>query len=93
MSLFHVTVSGNGLISYYINIVLEGVGIMNPGTKAAINGGLQVGLYLIRRYTSIKNCLQHVGVESMCCDERRASGRQIWPQDALYLLKHRDANQ
>ncbi|KAI0956155.1 hypothetical protein AcV7_006631 [Taiwanofungus camphoratus] len=34
--------SGNGLISYYINIVLEGVGIMNPGTKAAINGGLQV---------------------------------------------------
>jgi len=34
--------SGNGLVSYYINLVLEGVGIMSPRTKAAINGGLQV---------------------------------------------------
>ncbi|KAI0078841.1 general substrate transporter [Panus rudis PR-1116 ss-1] len=34
--------SGNGLVSYYINLVLEGVGITDTGTKAAINGGLQV---------------------------------------------------
>lgn len=34
--------SGNGLVSYYINLVLEGVGISNPRSKAAINGGLQV---------------------------------------------------
>ena len=34
--------SGNGLVSYYINLVLEGVGITSPRTKAAINGGLQV---------------------------------------------------
>jgi len=34
--------SGNGLVSYYINLVLEGVGVTNTGTKAAINGGLQV---------------------------------------------------
>jgi hypothetical protein len=34
--------SGNGLVSYYINLVLEGVGITNPRTKQAINGGLQV---------------------------------------------------
>ncbi|OJA12416.1 hypothetical protein AZE42_03390 [Rhizopogon vesiculosus] len=34
--------SGNGLVSYYINIVLEGVGITETGTKATINGGLQV---------------------------------------------------
>ncbi|KAK7691062.1 hypothetical protein QCA50_006165 [Cerrena zonata] len=34
--------SGNGLVSYYINLVLEGVGISDTGTKAAINGGLQV---------------------------------------------------
>ncbi|OBZ72089.1 Lactose permease [Grifola frondosa] len=34
--------SGNGLVSYYINLVLEGVGITDAGTKAAINGGLQV---------------------------------------------------
>ncbi|KAL7279182.1 hypothetical protein ACG7TL_007022 [Trametes sanguinea] len=34
--------SGNGLVSYYINLVLEGVGISDAGTKAAINGGLQV---------------------------------------------------
>jgi len=34
--------SGNGLVSYYINLVLEGVGITDTSTKAAINGGLQV---------------------------------------------------
>ena len=34
--------SGNGLVSYYINLVLEGVGIVDTNTKAAINGGLQV---------------------------------------------------
>ncbi|KAL0580965.1 hypothetical protein V5O48_001057 [Marasmius crinis-equi] len=33
--------SGNGLVSYYINLVLEGVGIRGTETKAAINGGLQ----------------------------------------------------
>ena len=37
-----VVTSGNGLVSYYINLVLEGVGITDAGTKAAINGGLQV---------------------------------------------------
>ncbi|EIW84270.1 general substrate transporter [Coniophora puteana RWD-64-598 SS2] len=34
--------SGNGLVSYYINMVLNGVGITSTRTKAAINGGLQV---------------------------------------------------
>lgn len=34
--------SGNGLVSYYINIVLNGVGITETRTKAAINGGLQI---------------------------------------------------
>ncbi|KAH9850352.1 general substrate transporter [Lenzites betulinus] len=34
--------SGNGLVSYYINLVLDGVGITDAGTKAAINGGLQI---------------------------------------------------
>ncbi|KAF9052411.1 general substrate transporter [Hymenopellis radicata] len=34
--------SGNGLVSYYINLVLEGVGITSAETKAAINGGLQI---------------------------------------------------
>ncbi|KAJ3913875.1 hypothetical protein F5877DRAFT_92996 [Lentinula edodes] len=34
--------SGNGLVSYYINLVLEGVGITSTETKAAINGGLQI---------------------------------------------------
>ncbi|EGN99259.1 hypothetical protein SERLA73DRAFT_55023 [Serpula lacrymans var. lacrymans S7.3] len=34
--------SGNGLVSYYINIVLDGVGITSTRTKEAINGGLQV---------------------------------------------------
>ncbi|KIK45376.1 hypothetical protein CY34DRAFT_542058 [Suillus luteus UH-Slu-Lm8-n1] len=34
--------SGNGLVSYYINIVLDRVGITQTTTKTAINGGLQV---------------------------------------------------
>lgn len=34
--------SGNGLVSYYINIVLDRVGITQTRTKAAINGGLQI---------------------------------------------------
>ncbi|KAJ7284990.1 general substrate transporter [Mycena rebaudengoi] len=34
--------SGNGLVSYYINLVLEGVGISDTKTKASINAGLQV---------------------------------------------------
>ncbi|KAK7033140.1 hypothetical protein R3P38DRAFT_3313203 [Favolaschia claudopus] len=34
--------SGNGLVSYYINLVLEGVGITGTRTKASINAGLQV---------------------------------------------------
>lgn len=49
LSHFHLTFtlpfcrSGNGLVSFYINLVLEGVGITSTRTKAAINGGLQVG--------------------------------------------------
>jgi sugar porter (SP) family MFS transporter len=34
--------SGNGLVSYYINLVLEGVGIQSASMKAQINGGLQI---------------------------------------------------
>ncbi|KZP23824.1 general substrate transporter [Athelia psychrophila] len=34
--------SGNGLVSYYISLVLDGVGIESINTKTAINGGLQV---------------------------------------------------
>ena len=34
--------SGNGLVSYYINLILEGIGIHETNTKAAINGGLQI---------------------------------------------------
>lgn len=41
--------SGNGLVSYYINLVLEGVGVTRTETKAAINGGLQV-CYVVERF-------------------------------------------
>ncbi|KAF8575963.1 general substrate transporter [Ramaria rubella] len=34
--------SGNGLVSYYINLVLEAIGIQDTQTKAWINGVLQV---------------------------------------------------
>ena len=37
-----VLCSGNGLVSYYIHLILEGVGVGNPNTQGAINGGLQV---------------------------------------------------
>jgi hypothetical protein len=34
--------SGNGLVSYYIRLLLEEVGVKDPNTQGAINGGLQV---------------------------------------------------
>ena len=34
--------SGNGLVSYYIHLILEGVGVKSPATQGAINCGLQV---------------------------------------------------
>jgi MFS family permease len=34
--------SGNGLVSYYINLILESVGIQDTRTKTGINGGLQI---------------------------------------------------
>ncbi|KDR76241.1 hypothetical protein GALMADRAFT_225930 [Galerina marginata CBS 339.88] len=39
--------SGNGLVSFYINIILEGVGIHDTKTKSAINGGLQIFNFII----------------------------------------------
>lgn len=36
------SISGNGLVSYYINLILDGVGITDAGEKAEINGGLQI---------------------------------------------------
>lgn len=44
--MIHRVHSGNGLVSYYINLVLEGVGVTKTETKAAINGGLQVRLFV-----------------------------------------------
>lgn len=39
--------SGNGLVSYYIDIILDGVGIKDAQQKAAINGGLQIYNFFI----------------------------------------------
>ncbi|PPQ69312.1 hypothetical protein CVT25_005913 [Psilocybe cyanescens] len=39
--------SGNGLVSYYIDIVLKGVGITDTKTKSIINGSLQVFNFVI----------------------------------------------
>lgn len=46
-SYFHSLSSGNGLVSYYIDIVLKGVGITDTKTKSIINGSLQVFNFLI----------------------------------------------
>ncbi|KAG8748855.1 hypothetical protein FRC14_001898, partial [Serendipita sp. 396] len=34
--------SGNGLISFYLDLVLENVGVSVPSTRALINGGIQI---------------------------------------------------
>ncbi|KAG6838178.1 hypothetical protein C0991_001319, partial [Blastosporella zonata] len=34
--------SGNGLVSYYLNKVFDGIGITNPTTQLLINGILQI---------------------------------------------------
>ncbi|KAG8814235.1 hypothetical protein FRC19_001921 [Serendipita sp. 401] len=34
--------SGNGLISFYLDPVLENVGVTVPSTRALINGGIQI---------------------------------------------------
>ncbi|KAF7312256.1 Hexose transporterarabidopsis thliana mutm-like protein-1 [Mycena indigotica] len=39
--------SGNGLVSYYINLVLDGVGIHGTKTKTSINAGLQVFNFIV----------------------------------------------
>ncbi|KIM39830.1 hypothetical protein M413DRAFT_184713 [Hebeloma cylindrosporum] len=39
--------SGNGLVSFYINLVLEGVGVTATDTKAIINGCLQVFNFMV----------------------------------------------
>jgi hypothetical protein len=41
--------SGNGLVCYYIHLILEGVGVEDSNTQGAINGGLQVRKF---RHTS-----------------------------------------
>lgn len=62
--------SGNGLVSYYINLVLEGVGIEDTNTKAAINGGLQVrcsGKHGLQKSNARLPALQsHLGTH-WCC--------------------------
>ncbi|KAG8992051.1 hypothetical protein FRB95_004097 [Tulasnella sp. JGI-2019a] len=44
--------SGNGLVSYYINLILESVGITESGTKTLINGILQIFNYAMAISTS-----------------------------------------
>ena len=39
--------SGNGLVSYYINLILEGVGITKTETKSIINGCLQLYNFVV----------------------------------------------
>lgn len=39
--------SGNGLVSFYITLILDGVGITKPVTQAWINGTLQIWNFLI----------------------------------------------
>ncbi|KZS92526.1 general substrate transporter [Sistotremastrum niveocremeum HHB9708] len=45
--------SGNGLISYYITFVLQGIGIKDPGTQAQINGSLQIFNFFVATCASL----------------------------------------
>ena len=49
--------SGNGLVSYYIHLILQGVGVTEPSTQGAINGGLQVSKtpHICGEYRSIRS--------------------------------------
>lgn len=67
--LTHHCHSGNGLVSFYINLVLEGVGITSTSTKAAINGGLQVSWQIqCRQPLSSRHA---AALESCQCHDRR----------------------
>lgn len=57
------TNSGNGLASFYINLVLENVGYRDQKMKAAVNGCLQVGSHYpppvdiyIRGISGVESC-------------------------------------
>ena len=39
--------SGNGLVSYYIHVILNSVGIKSSHDQSVINGGLQVWSFLV----------------------------------------------
>ena len=39
--------SGNGLVSYYIHVILNSVGIKTSYDQSVINGGLQVWSFLV----------------------------------------------
>ncbi|KAK5129161.1 hypothetical protein LTR08_003802 [Meristemomyces frigidus] len=39
--------SGNGLASYYLNLVLKSIGILNPNTQLVINGCLQILNFIV----------------------------------------------
>ena len=81
--------SGNGLVSYYIDLVLDGVGVTNAGTKAEINGGLQVrpasASVICRSLTS------RIGLEPplrlLCC----TSGRPTRPSAFVHHITFWDA--
>ena len=56
-----VLCSGNGLVSYYIRLILEGVGVKDPTTQGAINGGLQVWKppHVFHAFHSIRTACVH----------------------------------
>jgi hypothetical protein len=55
--------SGNGLISYYSHLVYDDVGIKNPATQAALNGGLGVSW----RLTAVTGEADHPQMLNLTC--------------------------
>lgn len=74
MEMLNYACSGNGLISYYCNLVFESVGITETRTKAALNGGLQVCRIMVAKTTAL---IRLVDMESLLRDDRCISCREI----------------
>ncbi|KAF9475387.1 general substrate transporter [Pholiota conissans] len=51
--------SGNGLVSYYIDLVLKGVGVRDTATKSIVNGCLQIYNFIIAMGAAI--LVEHAG--------------------------------
>jgi MFS family permease len=93
--------SGNSIVSYYLSIILENIGVINPTHKALINCGLTIWSFLIA--TSAAFLVDKVGrrvlflsasigtfvtfsIWTACSAEYIRTGRQIYGNVVLAMI-------